>query len=146
VERLNLPSGGPKFGIGQPTLNIEFGGRGSQPYFRSNVGVILPVGEGNTFHLGVFDFAEGNKLSAQYGTQLEGVGSFRYGLYASKLGVGLDLKAPRGVGVTLDAYNPNSLTLDARAYLKLNDDFSIWMGADSVFRRTTPSIGARLRR
>ncbi len=146
VERLNLPSGGPKFGIGQPSLDIEFGGRGTQPYFRSNVGVRFPVGKGNTFNLGVFDFAEANKLTAQYGTPLEGVGTFRYGLYASKLGVGFDLNAPSGVEFVLDAYNPNSLTLDARAFLKLNEDWSLWMGADSAFRHTTPSLGVRLRR
>jgi phospholipid/cholesterol/gamma-HCH transport system substrate-binding protein len=146
VERLNLPTGGPRFGIGQPNLDIEFGGRGRTPHFRSNVGVRFPVGKGNTFNLGVFDFAESNKLTAQYGTGLEGLGTFRYGLYASKLGLGLDMNAPSGVQVVLDAYNPNSLTVDARAFFKLNDDFSLWVGADSVFRQTTPSMGVRLRR
>ena len=146
VERLNLPSGGPKFGIGQPGLNIEFGGRGTQPYFRSNIGVRFPLGKGNTFDLGVFDFAESNKLTAQYGTPFEGVGMFRYGLFASKLGVGLELNAPSGVEVVLDAYDPNRLTVDARAFLKLNSDWSLWMGADSVFRHTSPSLGVRLRR
>ncbi len=146
VERLNLPSGAPKFGIGQPTLDIEFGGRGTQPYFRSNVGVRFPVGQGNTFNLGVYDFAETNKLTAQYGTNLQGFGTFRYGLYASKLGVGFDLNVPTGVDLALDAYNPNSLTVDARAFLKLNDDWSLWFGAESLLRHTTPSLGVRLRR
>ncbi len=146
VEGLKLPTGGPKFGIGQPSLDIEFGERGREPHFRSNVGVQFPVGKGNTFSLGIFDFAESNKLIAQYGTRLDELGTFRYGLYASKLGAGFDLNAPSGVQVTLDAYNPNRLTLDARAFMKLNQDWSLWVGADSVFRHTTPSVGVRLRR
>jgi phospholipid/cholesterol/gamma-HCH transport system substrate-binding protein len=146
VERLNLPSGGPKFGIGQPDLSIEFGGRGERPHMRSNVGVRFPIGKDSGFHLGVFDFAEANKLTAQYETQLAGSGKFRYGLYASKLGAGLDVNLPRGVQLRLDAYDPNQLRVDSRAFFRLNDDFSLWVGAEGWLRRTTPSLGVRLQR
>lgn len=146
VERINLPTGGPKFGIGQPALSIELGGRGQQRYFRSNVGVRFPIGQGSSFHLGVFDFAEANLLTAQYETQLAGAGAFRYGLYASKLGAGLDLNLPSGMTMSLDAYNPNRLQLDSRAFFKLNDDFSLWVGAEGLLTNATPTVGVRLQR
>ena len=77
---------------------------------------------------------------------LSGVGALRYGVYASKLGVGFDWGAPLGTRFRLDAYDPNSFKLDARALLKVNNDFSLWLGADSLFKRTTPVIGVRLTR
>lgn len=146
VERLNLPSATPRFGIGQPQLGIEFGGRGQRPHFRSTVDVRFPIGKMNAFHVGVYDFAEGNKLTAQYETPLAGIGEFRYGLYAGKLGLGLDMNAPQGVGMRLDVFDPNNLQVDSRAFFKLNDDFSLWVGAEGILRRTTPTIGLRLQR
>lgn len=145
VERLNVPSGGPRFGIGQPELKIDFGGRGERPHFRSDVTARFPVGRDNAFHLGIYDFAEANRLTAQYETPLT-IGRLRYGLYGGKLGVGLDSTVPPGVDLRLDAWNPNDLRLDARAYFKLNDDFTLWVGSEGLLKRTTPTLGLRLQR
>jgi phospholipid/cholesterol/gamma-HCH transport system substrate-binding protein len=154
VERINslvgnIKTGGtnPFSGIGRPQLAIDFMGRTNAPHFRSDVNVRLPIGQKNAFNLGIFDFAERYKLNAQYETILGGYGSLRYGVYAGKLGAGWDW--PAAVGSThfrLDMYNPNDLQLDAKAYFKINEDFSLFMGADSLFKRTTPTIGVRLAR
>ncbi len=77
---------------------------------------------------------------------VDGAGAFRYGLYASKLGVGLDLQTGAGMKLRLDAYDPNRLTVDAKSYVKINDDGSLWVGADSLLRHTTPTLGVRLSR
>ena len=77
---------------------------------------------------------------------LTGLGALRYGLYASKLGVGFDWGTKPGTNFRLDAYDPNNIRLDARALLRINDDFSLWLGADSLFKQTTPLIGIRLTR
>lgn len=146
VERLSLPKGTPSLGIGRPSLSIDFGGRGDRPHFRSNIGFRFPLSDDSGLHLGVFDFAEANKLNVQYETMLTGAGAFRYGLYASKLGVGLDLQTGAGMKLRLDAYDPNRLTVDAKSYVKINDDFSLWVGADSLLRHTTPTLGVRLSR
>lgn len=144
VDRLGSSSTRPSFGIGQPGLSIEMGGRSSHPYFRSNIGLRFPMGN-NAFHLGIYDLAETNKLTAQYETRT-GLGAFRYGLYASKLGVGLDTPLPYGVQLRLDAHNPNQLQVDSRAFIKLNSDFSLWVGVDGWLRHATPTIGLRLER
>ncbi|MCC6729142.1 MAG: MCE family protein [Chthonomonadales bacterium] len=146
VDRLNIPSGGPRFGIGAPRLAIDFSLRSMAPHVRSDVRVRFPVGQRNAVSLGLFDAAESNKFIGQYETRLGGSSWFRYGVYASKLGAGLDWQTSPSTQLVLDAYSPNRLQLDARALVHLNDDFSVWLGADSLFRRTTPLIGIRLKR
>jgi phospholipid/cholesterol/gamma-HCH transport system substrate-binding protein len=152
VERINtlvgsLPTGkgGPRFGLGRPELAIDFLGRGNTPHFRSDINVRLPIGDKNALNLGIYDFAERNKLNAQYETKI-GPSALRYGIYASKLGMGLDWRTAPGTSFRLDAYNPNSFQLDAKALFRVSDDFSLWLGAESLFKRTTPAIGVRLSR
>jgi phospholipid/cholesterol/gamma-HCH transport system substrate-binding protein len=140
------PGTSPRFGLGKPELSIDFFGRTESRHFRSDLGVRVPIGDRNALNLGIYDFAERSKLNAQYETRLSGLGSMRYGLYASKLGVGFDWGGASGTSFRLDAYDPNNLQLDAKALFKINNDFSLWLGADSLFRRTTPLIGVRLSR
>jgi len=70
----------------------------------------------------------------------------RYGIYASKLGVGVDWQTSNLGKFRIDMFNPNNPQLDARALFRVNEDFSIWLGADSLMKRTTPLIGVRLSR
>lgn len=136
----------PRLGIGRPSFSVDFLGRTREPRFRSDIGMRLPIGHESALHLGIYDFAETYKLNAQYETPLGGLGSFRYGIYASKLGVGFDWQSAPGTRFTLDAFSPNNFQMDARALFRLNDDFSLWLGADSIFKRTTPLLGVRLTR
>jgi len=154
VERINTLVGsiqtggkGPRLGIGRPELAIDFMGRTNAPHFRSDLNVRLPIGDKNALNLGLYDFAERYKLNAQYETLLGGYGDFRYGIYAGKLGAGWTWpSSASGTRFRLDMYNPNNLQLDAKALFKINDDFQIFLGADSIFKQTTPLIGVRLTR
>lgn len=146
LSRVDLPQGGPRFGIGKPGLSIDFLTRSDSPHFRSDVNVRLPIGDRNALNLGLYDFAESYKLTTQYETLLGNSASLRYGIYASKLGIGLDWQAAPLTRLVVDAHNPNRFQLDARALFHINDDFSIWFGADSLFRHTTPLFGVRLKR
>ena len=140
------PGSRPKFGLGHPAVSIDLISRSNSPHFRSDVNLRLPIGAENAFNLGLFDFAEKYKLNAQYETKLHGFGSMRYGIYASKLGVGLNWGDAKKTNFLFDLYNPNSLTLNARSLLKVNDDFSLWLGAENLFKNTTPILGVRLSR
>ncbi len=140
------PGGRSRLGIGQPQFAIDLLARANAPHFRSDINLRLPIGTNNAFDFGIYDFAERYKLNAQYETDIRGLGAFRYGIYASKLGVGLSLPAARGTRFRIDAYDPNKLQIDARGLFQLTNDFSLWVGADSIFKRTTPLIGVRLNR
>jgi len=146
LGKIDVPGGGPRFGIGKPGLSIDFLTRGDAPHFRSDVNVRFPIGDRNAFNLGLYDFAESYKLNAQYETLLGNSAALRYGIYASKLGIGLDWQAAPLTRLIVDAHNPNRFQLDARALFHINNDFSIWAGADSLFKHTTPVFGVRLKR
>jgi len=153
LERVNsllgsirIPTGSPRLGIGRPEVGIDFLGRANAPYFRSDVGIRLPIGDRNAVRLGLYEFGEQYKLNAQYETRVMDTAALRYGIYASKLGIGYDWRISPGARLVLDAYDPNNLQFDARALYRLSDDFSLWLGADSVFRNTTPVLGIRLTR
>lgn len=145
VSSIKKPSG-PQFGIGKPEFTIDFFGRSNTPNFRSDVGMRLPIGQRNALNLGLYDFAEKTKLNAQYETDITGFGALRYGLHASKLGVGFDWGKHPGTSFRVDAYDPNNFKLDAKALFKLDNNFSFSLGADSLFKHTTPLFGIELRR
>jgi hypothetical protein len=147
VDSVQSGSKGPRFGIGRPEINLDFMGRTNQPHFRANVGVRLPVGKGSALDLGIYDFGETYKLNAQYETPLGGYGDFAFGVYASKLGAAWTWPSrASSTRFRLDMFNPNSPQFDARAFFKINDDFTLFMGADSIFKQTTPLLGVRLTR
>jgi hypothetical protein len=154
VERINTLVGsiqnrghGPRLGIGRPELALDFMGRTDPPHFRADVGLRLPFGKGNAFDLGIYDFGERNKLIAQYETPLGDYGDFAFGVYASKLGAAWTWPSrASSTRFRLDMFNPNSPQLDARAFFRINDDFTLFMGADSLFKQTTPLLGVRLTR
>lgn len=146
AERIHVPSGGPTFGIGQPSLSVDFLSRGDAPHFRSDLNVRFPIGKRNAFDLGLYDFAESNKLNMQYNTVVGSGTDLRYGIYAGKMGIGLDWGIAPGARLRLDGYNPNRLNIDARTLFRINDDFSAWIGVDQLFRKSTPVVGVQLKR
>lgn len=145
VGGIKVPNGKTNFGIGSPSFTVDVIGRTNAPNFRSDVNLRVPVGK-NAFDLGLYDFGDKYRLNAQYETGLGANASLRYGIYASKLGVGYNVELLPGTRLVLDAFNPNNLQVDARALFRLNSDFSLWVGADSLFKRTTPLLGVQLKR
>ena len=146
VSSIKVPGGKNVFGMGTPKVNVDFLGRGDAPHFRSDVGITMPFGGKNFVNLGLYDFAENNRLTAQFGTKLDTLGSLRYGIYAAKLGVGLDWPSDGPNQLSMDLFDPNHLEYNLRARFQIDNDFSLWLGTDSLFRRTTPVIGVRLQR
>ncbi len=136
------PGTKPRFGIGSPQLAVDFFGRTNSPHFRSDVNLRFPLGQNNAFNLGLNEFGERYRLNAQYESALS-AGAFRYGIYDSKLGVGLGFKSGGNTLLRLDLYDPNRIRFDAKAQVPLNSNFKLWIGAEDMFRKTTPVLGVR---
>jgi phospholipid/cholesterol/gamma-HCH transport system substrate-binding protein len=145
VDRIGIPSVKRPFGIGEPQFLVDLRLGDRTPQFRSDVLLRLPIGNKGAARLGLWDFADRNRLIAQYETRI-GDGSARYGIYASKLGIGWEQAVGKRSRLMLDLHDPNHLQVDARALVDINKDFGLWFGADSLFRETIPVIGARLTR
>lgn len=113
---------------------------------RTNVNYSLLAGPRNGFYrLGISDFTEGNKLNAQIGAYNGTPARFdyRYGIVAGKLGGGLDFRTGP-LDFRLDVFDPNRLTINARAKTYLNKDTAITAGVDSLGNGNRAVIGVQI--
>ena len=103
----------------------------------------------SSYYLGLYDLGGQDKLTAQAGGPLAnyaaGSVNYRYGLYRSKAGAGLDLILDRGLGFYLNLYDLNSPTLDLETSLGIAKDYSLWAGLDQINRDLRPFVGVRIR-
>jgi hypothetical protein len=102
---------------------------------------------GSFYRLGFHDLTERNRLNLQIGSSsgLPANIALRYGIFAGKLGTGIDLRTGP-VDLRLDAYDPNRFTLNARAKAYLNVDTSITAGLDSIGKDNRATVGVQIRR
>ncbi|MGQ9487394.1 MAG: MlaD family protein [Armatimonadota bacterium] len=143
VERLIQPGG---LSIQPVDVSLDVYGRLRDGVFRTDLTVSFPYRDNRFFHLGIYDVTESNKFIVQYGSQMTPNLDLRYGLYASKPGVGLDWKVGRKLSLRADVFNPNNLQINTRARLSLGADWGLWIGVDSLFNGNQPVVGLQLTR
>jgi phospholipid/cholesterol/gamma-HCH transport system substrate-binding protein len=103
----------------------------------------VPFGKQQLFDLGLYDLGENTRLNAQLGNYLSSQMLVRYGLYASKLGVGLEVAPSGPLGLRADLFDPNHPRLDVRGLFRVNKNASVWVGVDQVFKDPVPLIGVQ---
>lgn len=143
VERLIQPS---KLSIRPIDVSLDVYGLLRDSSFRTDLTLSFPYRDNRFFYLGVYDVTESNKFILQYGSQLKPTLDLRYGLYASKPGVGVDWKIKPGLQFRADVFNPNDLQINTRAKIQLDADWSLWVGIDSLFDQNQPVLGVQLTR
>jgi phospholipid/cholesterol/gamma-HCH transport system substrate-binding protein len=110
--------------------------------FRADVEARISTGDRNLLNLGLYDLGDNTRLILQGGTRYTPQFMARYGLYASKLGVGAEYNTNSGVGFRADLWDANRPRLDFRTLFRVNKNASIWLGADGLFQNDpTPRIG-----
>ncbi len=114
--------------------------------FRVDVDARIDLGKRDLLDLGLYDLGQNTRVNLQVGTRLTQALVARYGLHASKLGVGLDYEPTPGTGFRADLWDTNRPRLDARGFYRVNSNASIWAGADALLRRPVPIIGLEFRR
>jgi phospholipid/cholesterol/gamma-HCH transport system substrate-binding protein len=92
-------------------------------------------------YAGVYDAFETNKFTIQLGRPFLAGSQLRYGVYASKPGVGVDYPITKRLSLRADAWDINSFQLSLRARYDFGSGFVGWIGAESVFHEYAPSIG-----
>jgi ABC-type transporter Mla subunit MlaD len=139
--------GGAGTGISMPTrattLDTIF--RPSDSKFRADVNTTLPL-SGGFLRIGVYDLGGDNKLTLQPGRPIGPRTDLRYGIYASKLGLGLDHSFSDKTYGSLNLYDTESAKLDAMAGYNLTNDFGLLLGVDQLFKENKFTFGARLTR
>ena len=116
----------------------------SPAHFRLDLDARVPIGQRNLLDLGLFDLGANTRLNLQGGTRFSDQLLVRYGLHASKLGLGLDYGKNIYSGFRLDLYDANRPRLDVKGLIRVNKNASIWAGADGILRGDpVPTIGVQ---
>jgi phospholipid/cholesterol/gamma-HCH transport system substrate-binding protein len=112
---------------------------------RTDMNVTIPVGEENlTF--GLYDAFESNKLNLQFSRNLNNYLALRYGVYASKPGVGVDYALAPRLNLRSDLFGLNEPQLDLRLGYRLDSRFNAWVGVERIFQRPMAAIGFGIKR
>lgn len=112
---------------------------------RTDLNATIPIGQ-ERLSLGLYDAFESNKVNLQFVRSVTGKTDLRYGVYASKPGVGVDYALAPRVGLRADVFGLNDPRFDARLGMDLGRSVTGWFGVDRVFERNSPSIGVTIRK
>lgn len=98
-------------------------------------------------YAGLFDAFESNKITLQAGQPFfGGKGTVRYGIYASKPGLGVEYEIARGLALRGDLFDINNPRADIRARFDLGGGFYGWLGGSQVFKRNALTVGVGFRK
>jgi phospholipid/cholesterol/gamma-HCH transport system substrate-binding protein len=129
----------PKF---ETTLDLR---RQTEPNrFQTDIGVKVDLKDYD-MHVGLWDAFESNRITAQISKPFSPNGEYRYGIYASKPGVGVDYRLAQGLYLRGDLFDINNPRFDLRARYEFGKGFYGWLGMDRVFDRNSPTIGVGIR-
>jgi phospholipid/cholesterol/gamma-HCH transport system substrate-binding protein len=131
--------------IPKPEITADVSEQFDPSRLRVDLSTRFGLGARGLLDLGLYDLGQNTRLNLQMGDRLTDTLTARYGLYASKIGAGLDWQAAPGVGFRADLWDTNRPRLDVRGLFGVNSDASIWIGAEGLFRRPVPVIGVQFR-
>lgn len=125
--------------------NLDLVYESNPRHYRTDFEASMNVGS-NRIHAGIYDAFETNKLTLQVSQPFSGRGQLRYGIYASKPGVGVEYEIVRGLALRGDLYDINNPRADLRARIELGGGFYGWLGAQQLFKRNSLLIGVGFRK
>ena len=129
----------PRFG--EPQTRIDFLRDTGLSRFRTDILVDYPLTSTTRVFGGLYDATEDNSITLQYGTRHSPWLSSRYGLYASKPGVGVDLALSPRMWLEADAFDPNDLSFNVRARFGFGSNWGGFFGVDRIFEDNSLILG-----
>lgn len=131
----------PKIDIRTPSLETLFVSDESR--LRATAHATVGLKDDNFVRLGVYDFGGLNKIIIQPGKSLNKRTDVRYGLYASKLSIGMDHQFSEKILGSANLYDASLMRLDVQGSYKITDNWGLMFGVDSLLRDNKLTIGAR---
>lgn len=124
---------------------LEFGRETKPDRYRTDVEVKLPYKD-KKIVLGLWDAFESNKLTLQLSQPVSPQLNVRYGIYASKPGVGVEYQLARGLFLRGDLFDINDPRADLRARYEFGNGFYGYLGVNRLFDRNAATIGIGIRK
>lgn len=131
--------------VASPKVDLEAGYNTTTDRVQIDANFRYPLGKTTSLFGGVYDLTETNRITLQYSHD-HGDHSFRYGIYASKAGVGVDWSPSSWMSVSGDLFDPNDPAFNVRARFRLTKDAYLWAGVHRLFDRNQPIAGIGIRR
>lgn len=99
------------------------------------------AGDPNSFYrVGAYNIGESTKLNLQGGQLLSPADAVRYGLYASRLGIGYDHHFGRRFLFSSDLFRPNEPQLEVRGIYSLTEHFGFYGGIQDLFHEDDRNV------
>lgn len=112
---------------------------------RTDLNAIIPLGN-ERLRLGMFDAFESNRFNLQLQKPLAEGLDLRYGVYASKLGVGVDYRLAPSWMLRGDLFGLNDPRLDLRLRYDFSGNLYGWVGLERALTNNVPVMGVGIRR
>lgn len=105
------------------------------------------AGNSVLYRAGAYNIGETTRAILQAGNVL-GPGALRYGIYASRIGVGYDYGIGRSAIISADLFRPNDPELEIRGILGVRGPYGIYAGVSDVFHEDNRDllVGVRYQR
>jgi phospholipid/cholesterol/gamma-HCH transport system substrate-binding protein len=136
---------GVEQGIRGITAEADLFRESSPGRWRNDMTVHVPYRE-KEISIGLWDAFESNKVTLQIGQPFGRDATVRYGVFASKPGVGVDYRIAPRLFFRSDLFGVNEPRLDLRARYEFGGGVIGWLGWDRVFEKNAPTIGIGIRR
>jgi len=112
---------------------------------RADVNLTVPAGK-EKIVLGLYDAFETNKLNVMFQRALNDKADLRYGVYASKPGVGVSYAFAPNTWLKGELFGLNDPQFDLRLKRQINRNIHGWLGIEDVFGKNSPSIGIGIKK
>lgn len=112
---------------------------------RTDLTLTIPTDDSSGLKLGLFDFADHNRLIAQRINWLDPRLAVRYGIFAGQVGVGVDYDPNKRVNLTGDLYDPEHPQLDLRGRYYYSKKFGVVFGMDGILSHPSAIVGIQWR-
>ncbi|MCW5943479.1 MAG: MCE family protein [Fimbriimonadaceae bacterium] len=129
----------------QPSYEMDVTRDMKDNRWRSDLTVSAPV-KGGRVYAGLWDAFEGNRVTLQLGKPFGEGNEFRYGIFASKPGMGVDYRLAPKTFLRGDLFDINDPRLDLRVRYEFGKDYVGWVGVNRLFDSNSIALGVGVRR
>lgn len=131
----------PKISLPNVDIVTNVSEQVSPSRFRLDINAHLRYNNRDEAIFGLYDLGQNTRLNFQIATPVNQQLRWRYGLYASRLGTGVDYTPNQNLQFRADLWDTNRPRLDFRGSFRVNSSAAVWVGADSLLRRPVPIFG-----
>ncbi len=139
----NKGGGGPKLPKVEGHLDLLH--QNEPDHWRTDLYGRFDIGKGFV-DAGLYDAFESNKVILQAGEAFGRLGDYRYGVYASKPGVGVDFRLAPRVQLRTDLFDINKPQFSFRTQFDFGSGFVGWLGLEKIFDRDTFVAGVGIKK